>query len=68
MLSLEEEATMSEPFYPGEWDHEPDDGWPYPDDDSGLLYPDNTFPECEHIPPCTGDREDAPCYDDDEWD
>lgn len=24
-------------------------------------YDDTTYPECEHTPPCTGDREDAPC-------
>lgn len=44
MPSLEEEATMSEPFYSGEWasemenwypaDDDEDDGWPYPDNDN----------------------------------
>lgn len=36
-------------------DHLDNYGDPNPDDDS-------LYPECEHTPPCTGDREDAPCY------
>lgn len=40
-------------------DHLDNYGDPDPGDDS-------LYPECEHTPPCTGDREDAPCFNDDE--
>lgn len=43
MPSLEEEATMREPFYGGEWDGDPD-WYPADDEDEGWPYPDNDNP------------------------
>lgn len=74
MPSLEEEATMSEPFYSGEWDGDPDwypgdndTGWPYPDNDNrireGIYGPGDNDP-ADHPP--TYD-EDPSFYGDDDY-
>lgn len=52
---------IREGIYAANDEGNPDDHPPTYEEDPGF-YDDSLYPECEHTPPCTGDREDAPCY------